>query len=188
MLDTPGITEILSAWQSGDQRAFEALMSQMQRELRRTASFLMAWERPSHTLQPSALVNELCLRLLSGREIECADSLHFRRLCASMMRRLLVDHARKHAAAKRSAGSPTLVFEEELFTPHEKGADILKLESALRELAKQDPRKAQIVELRFYGGLSVAETAAILEISTPTVKRDWRVAKGWLYTRLKSEE
>lgn len=176
----PGVTALLHAWQSGDAVAAERLMTLLYAELRRTAVHYMRLERPGHTLQPSALVNEAFLRLAGLREITFEDRTHFFVLAATMMRRVLVDHARAHGYQKRGAGARPLPLHESRVSSPCRLDQIVALDQALEALAVQDPRKARLVELRFFAGLSVDETAAALDVSPQTVFRDWSIAKAWL--------
>ena len=155
-------------------------MPLVHQELRRLARLQMRNERDNHTLQTTALVNEAFLRLVDLRRIRWQDRAHFLALSARLMRRVLVDHARSRNYQKRGAGAVTVAFDDVLVAPRERGADLVALDDALEDLARVDPRKGQVVELRFFGGLSVEETAEALSVSAETVMRDWRLAKVWL--------
>ena len=174
------ITALLAQWTGGDDLALQRLMPLIQRELHRIAVFHMANERPGHTLQPTALVNETFVRLLEGQVIAFRDRVHFLSLCARVMRRILVDHARAHRAAKRGGPAQTIQLDEALGIPEVARADFAALDDALLALAKLDERKSRVVELRFFGGLDVQETAEALHLSPRTVMRDWTLARAWL--------
>jgi RNA polymerase sigma factor (TIGR02999 family) len=176
----PHVTELLLAWGRGDRSALDALMPLVHQELRRLARLQMRSERDNHTLQTTALVNEAFLRLVDLRRIRWQDRAHFLALSARLMRRVLVDHARSRNYQKRGAGAATVALDDVLVAPRDRGADLVALDDALEDLARVDPRKSQVVELRFFGGLSVEETAEALGVSAETVARDWRLAKVWL--------
>jgi RNA polymerase sigma factor (TIGR02999 family) len=174
------VTELLLAWGRGDRSALDELMPLVHQELRRLARSQMRGERDNHTLQTTALVNEAFLRLIDLRRIQWQDRAHFLALSARLMRRVLVDHARSRKYQKRGGGAAIVALDDVLVGPRERGADLVALDDALEELARVDPRKSQVVELRFFGGLSVEETAEALSVSAETVMRDWRLAKVWL--------
>src|SRR5262245_57607405 len=178
------ITGLLKAWGGGDHAALEKLVPLVETELRRLARRYMGGERAGHTLQPTALINEVYLRLIEWRDISWQDRAHFYGLSARLMRRTLVDHARRHHTSKRGGATPTIAFDEAAFVPRERSSDFVAIDDALNALATQDLRKSQIVELRFFGGLSVEETAQVLKISPRTVKREWSLARAWLYCEL----
>lgn len=179
------VTNLLARWRDGDRGALAALTPMVYSELHRLAARALARERPDHTLQPTALVHEAFLRLHGGRPAACRDRLHFLTLAARLMRRILVDHARHLKAARRGAGGLKLSLDAAWELPAVgSGTDLLHLDAALDELAAADARKAQVVELRFFGGLSVAETAAALGVSAPTVILDTRLARAFLFDRL----
>ena len=188
---TPGtqdLTRLLARWSEGDGAALADLTPLVYAELHRLAARALARERPDHTLQPTALVHEAFLRLQGGRPASCRDRLHFFTLASRLMRRILVDHARALHAARRGAGAVRLSLERletmaEL-PAGEPPADLLALDDALAELAVADSRKAQVVELRFFGGLSVEETASALGVSMPTVILDTRLARAFLFDRM----
>jgi len=140
----------------------------------------MFGERPGHTLQTTALVNEAYLRLVNSRQVNWQNRAHFFAISAQLMRRILVDYARARGSQKRGGGVPKVTLDEELMAPQEKGQDLVALDDALKALAHIDPRKCKVIELRFFGGLSVDETAEVLKISPDTILRDWRLAKAWL--------
>jgi RNA polymerase sigma factor (TIGR02999 family) len=178
---SPGaVTELLRAWNDGDDRALERLMPLVEAELRRLARVYMARERRGHTLQVTALVNEAFLRLTGARQLRWQDRAHFLGIAARLMRRVLVDHARARGFQKRGGGRQQVTLDEALVVSSEPAVQLLDLDRALEALAAADPRKGRVIELRFFGGLSVEETAEVLHISTDTVKRDWRLAKLWL--------
>ena len=174
------VTDLLLAWGSGDRSALDELMPLVHQELRRLARVQMRGERDNHTLQTTALVNEAFLRLIDLRRIQWQDRAHFMALSARLMRRVLVDHARSRNYQKRGGGTAPVALEDVLVASPERGADLVALDEALENLARVDPRKSQVVELRFFGGLSVEETAEALSVSPETVTRDWRLAKVWL--------
>ncbi len=185
---THEITGLLLAWSRGDSLALEKLTPLVYEELHRTARRYMAREQPGHTLQPTALINEVYLRLVDLTNVQWQDRAHFFALCASMMRRILIDFARARNYQKRGGEARRIPFDEALFVSREPPADIVALDEALTGLAGVDRRKSQVVELRFFGGLSVEETAAVLKVSDETVKRDWRIAKLWLLRELSAEK
>ena len=176
------VTALLHAWMAGDARALDQVMAVVQAELRRMARVHMKRERRDHTLQPTALVNEVYLRLIDLHAITWRDRAHFFNLVSRLMRRVLVDAARARGARKRRLNGVSVTFDENLAVDDRtNGAvDVLTLDRALTKLAATDDRKAQVVELRFFGGLTVEETAETLKISVETVARDWRTAKMWL--------
>jgi RNA polymerase sigma-70 factor, ECF subfamily len=173
-------TELLLAWNRGDPRALDRLVPMIEDELRRLARCCMARERPGHTLQATALLNEAYLRLITGRRVHWQGRAHFFAVAARTMRRILVDHARARDNAKRGGHVRKVTFDESLVISPEPEQDLVGLEESLGRLEVVHPRKGRVVELRFFGGLSLEETARVLEISVDTVKRDWRFAKAWL--------
>ncbi|MGH9470580.1 MAG: sigma-70 family RNA polymerase sigma factor [Terriglobia bacterium] len=174
------VTALLQAWSSGDQEALEKLTPLVYAELRRRARRYMAHERPGHTLQTTALINEVYLRLVDVRRVAWQDSAHFLAMCARLMRRVLTDFARSRGYQKRGGGSPGVDLDEALAVSAEASADLAALDDSLKALEAFDRRKSQVVELRFFGGLSVEETAEVLKVSPETVKRDWKLARAWL--------
>jgi len=178
---------LLVAWGAGDQAALERLIPLVHAELRRLAGRYMAGERPSHTLQASALVNEAYLRLFEIKKISWQNRAHFFAMSGRLMRRILVDHARARRFLKRGGGAQQVSLDEALTVRADKGQDLIALDDALTALAAIDARKSEIVELRFFGGLSVAETAEALHVSSDTVMRDWRIAKVWLLRELNGD-
>jgi RNA polymerase sigma factor (TIGR02999 family) len=178
------VTQLLKAWGDGDAGAFEQLVPLVYHELHRLARRYMAAERPGHTLQTTALVNEAYLRLVNSTEASWQNRTQFFAISAQVMRRILVDWARARQSAKRGGEAHPLELEEALAVGDQPGEDLVALDDALRELAALDPRKSQVVELRFFGGLSVEETAQVLKVSVETVMRDWKFAKTWLRREL----
>jgi len=181
---TGQVTELLLAWRDGDEDALERLVPLVDAELRRLARGYMARERRDHTLQTTALINEAFLRLTDARRLRWHDRAQFLGICARLMRRVLVDHARSHGSQKRGMGVQKVTLDEEIVVSPDRTVDVLALDRALEALATFDPRKSRVVELRFFGGLSVEETANVLHVSNDTVKRDWRLAKLWLLREL----
>jgi len=181
------VTQLLRAWGDGDARALERLVPLVYDELHRLARRYMAQERPGHTLQTTALVNEAYLRLVDSTQASWQNRTQFFAICAQVMRRILVDWARARQAAKRGGEVQPLELEEALVVSEKPGEDLVALDDALRELAAVDPRKSRVVELRFFGGLSVEESAEVLDVSVETVMRDWKFAKTWLRRELSRE-
>jgi len=174
------VTELLVRWREGDRRALDELMPLVYEELRRLAAHYMRGERPGHTLQTSALVNEAYLRLAGHEEIEWQNRAHFFAVAAQAMRRILVDHARRRGNLKRGGGAHKVNLDQAMIVSGERAAEVVALDDALARLAEIAPRKSRLVELRFFGGLSVEETAEVLGVSPGTVMRDWTFAKAWL--------
>ena len=174
------VTQLLRAWSEGDHEALDKLTPLVYEELHRAAHRYMAQERPGHTLQTTALVNEVYLRLVDIREVTWQDRAHFFAVCARLMRRVLTDFARSRGYLKRGGESPRLALDEALLVSLEPPADLIALDDGLNALAAFDPRKSEVVELRFFGGLSVDETAEVLKVSPKTVDRDWKLARLWL--------
>jgi RNA polymerase sigma-70 factor, ECF subfamily len=181
---TSEVASLLEAWRNGDPTAPTKLMPLVYDELRRIARRYMAKERTGHTLQTTALVNEAYLKIAKHRVVQWKDRVHFFALAAQAMRLLLVDHARRRGRVKRSP--ECLSLDEDALASSDKGVDVLALHDALDRLAAIDPRKSQLVELRYFGGLSVEEIAEALEIAPVTVKREWAKAKAWLYDQLQT--
>jgi RNA polymerase sigma-70 factor (ECF subfamily) len=181
------ISTLLRAWSDGDQSALEGLTPIVYDELRRLAHRYMRHERPGHSLQTTALVNEAYMRLVDYKRMQWQNRAHFFAVSAQVMRRILVDHARSHNV-KRGAGVQHVSLEEVAVVGGDRaadpGGDLVALDDALNALARLDPRKVQIIEMRFFGGLSVEETAEVLKVSPATVRRDWSIAKFWLYREL----
>jgi RNA polymerase sigma-70 factor, ECF subfamily len=174
------LTRVLRAWSNGDKAALDRLMPVVFDELRRMAHRYMAREGQQHTLQATALVNEAFLRLTRAEEVRWQDRAHFFAVSAQIMRRILVDAARAKQYEKRGGGVARVALDEGCDVGTERGRKLVALDDALNTLAQTDPRKAQVVEMRYFGGLSVEETAAVLQVSVETVMRDWRLAKSWL--------
>lgn len=175
------ITILLLAWGNGDKAALDKLIPLVYRELRRLAHRQMRRERAGDTLQTTALVNEAYLRLIDYERMRPRDRAHFYAIAAQAMRRILIERARSRRSAKRGAMAPRISLDEATDVSDERAADLVALDDALTNLAAVDPRKSQIVELRYFGGLTIGETAEVLGVSTPTVERDWHTAKIWLH-------
>jgi RNA polymerase sigma factor (TIGR02999 family) len=175
------VTELLKCWRQGDSTALEKLLPLVYNELRRIAAQQLRRERPNHTLQPTALVHEVYLKLVGQHRIEWQNRAQFFGVAAQLIRRILVDHVRNRRTAKRGGGAVTLTLDEAVSEPARQDIDLLKLDDALLSLATKDEQQSRVVELRFFGGLSIEETAEVLGISPSTVKRDWAAAKAWLY-------
>ena len=178
------ITQLLHAWQGGDDRALQRLTPVVYQELHRMAQHYMARERGGHTLQTTALINEVYLRLVNVKEVQWQDRAHFFAISAQLMRRILTDFARSHGYQKRGAGASHVPLDEACLASPEPGVDLVALEQALTRLGETDNRKSKVVELRFFGGMTVEETAEVLQISAETVMRDWSVARAWLLREL----
>ena len=185
---TQQVTELLQAWRQGDDTALDRLLPVVHQELRCLARRYMFRERSGHTLQATALVNEAYLRLVNARKVNWQNRAHFFALSAQVMRRILVDSARAHNEQKRGGENPRITLDEDFMGAQEKGQNLVALDDALKALAAVDPRKDRVVELRFFGGLSVEETAAVLKVSRNTVLRDWRLAKMWLKREMNKEK
>ena len=181
------ITQLLKAWSQGDPTALEKVTPLVYQELRRMARRYMVQERPGHTLQATALVHEAYVRLLGTAPASVENRAQFFAVCAQVMRRILVDWARSRQAQKRGGEVQRLELDEALVVGEERGRDLVALDDALKALSVQDARKGQVVELRFFGGLSVEETAAVLKVSPETVMRDWKLAQSWLRRELRKE-
>ncbi len=178
------VTQLLVNWRNGDETALDQLMPIIYDELHRLAKRYMSRERRNHTLQTTALVNEAYLRLVGQGQAEWQNRAHFFGVAAQVMRHVLVDHARSRQYAKRGGEAQQVTLDDNLAISHEDQIEVLALDEALNRLAALDERKGRIVELRYFGGLSVEETAEVLELSAITVKRDWLKAKAWLYREL----
>jgi RNA polymerase sigma factor (TIGR02999 family) len=181
------VTRLLLAVREGDANAASELVPLVYEELRRLAGHYMRGERPGHTLQATALVHEAWLKLIGATPVEFESRSHFFAMAAQQMRRILVDHARARQADKRGGPAEKLPLNEVVVGPEAEQADILALDDALQTLARLDPQQSRIVELRYFGGLSIEETASALGISPATVKRDWNMAKAWLYQELRKQ-
>ena len=185
-MTAPGeVTGLLLAWGQGDAGALERLIPLVHAELRRIAQRCMAGERPGHSLQATALVNEAYVRLVDAQHVNWQNRAHFLAMSARLMRRVLVDMARSKLYQKRGGGALKVTFTDALAVAVEPGLDLVALDDALEALQKFDERKHQVVELRFFGGLSVEETASVLKLSSETVMRDWKLAKAWLLRELR---
>jgi RNA polymerase sigma-70 factor, ECF subfamily len=182
-LGTDDISTLLRAWSDGDQSALKRLTTIVHEELRRLAHHYMQRERPAHTLQTTALVNEAYIRLVGYKRMQWQDRAHFFAVAAQVMRRILVGHARSHNI-KRGAGVPHVGLDDVAVVSGDRTGELVALDDAMNVLARLDPRKVQIIEMRFFGGLSVEETAEVLKVSPATVRRDWSIAKFWLYREL----
>ena len=180
----PQVTDLLVAWGTGDESAFEQLVPLVHQELRRLAHREMGREGAGHTLQTTALVNEAYIRLIDASRVQWQDRTHFFAMSARLMRRILVDHARSRKAQKRGGPLRALSLEEALLVSPERGSDLVALDDALKALAAFDARKCQVVELRYFGGLTAEESAEALQVSRETIMRDWRLAKAWLLREL----
>ena len=178
------MTQLLVNWNNGDQAALNDLLPLVNDELRRLARNYLRRESPGHTLQPTALVNEAYLRLIDQQQVHWQNRAHFFGIAAQLMRRILIDHARKAHYQKRGGGAMQVSFDDALAVTEAKAAELLAVDEALEKLTAMDARKGRIVELRFFGGLNLDETAEVLGISSPTVQREWRAAKAWLHRLL----
>ena len=188
LASTHEVTQLLRAWSDGDSRALEKVTPLVYEELHRAANRHMAREQPAHLLQTTALINEVYLRLVDLREVSWQDRAHFLAICARLMRRILTDAARSRRYLKRGGGAQQISLDETLAVSREPCADLVALDDALKGLAVVDQRKSQVVELRFFGGLSLEETAEVLKVSRQTVLRDWGLAKVWLLRELGKEQ
>ncbi len=178
------VTALLLAWSAGDQAALDQLIPVLHRELKRIARRYMSRERHGHTLQPTALVNEAFLRLVDAQGVQWQDRAHFFAVAAQIMRRILVNYALARGAGKRGGAGRQVTLDEAMIVSPERDSQLVELDGVLQSLAKFDARKAQVVELRFFGGLSVEKTAAVLKVSPQTVLRDWKLSKTWLAREL----
>jgi len=179
----PDVSQLLRAWSDGDRSALDKLTPIVYEELRRLARRYLRGERPDHSLQTTALVNEAYMRLVDYKRMQWQNRVHFFAVSAQLMRRILVEHARRHNL-KRGGGLQHVSLDEVAVIGSDRAADLVALDEAMGALAQIDPRKAQVVELRFFGGLSVLETAEVLKVSSVTVMRDWSTAKAWLYREM----
>ena len=178
------ITELLAEWREGNQSALDELYPLVYNELHRLARRYMSRERKGHTLQTTALINEAYVRLVDQKNVQWANRSHFFAISAQIMRRILIDHARRHAYAKRGGGAQQVSLEETASVTPDPGSELIRLDEALKSLAEMDPRRSQVVELRFFGGLNNEEIAGVLHVSENTVTRDWNMARAWLYQQL----
>ncbi len=184
IIDHSEVTRLLRAWSAGDESALDSLIPLVYDDLHRAAHAYMAREAPDNTLQTTALVNEVYLRLAGTRDVDWQNRAHFLAVCATVMRRILIDVARSRRSLKRGGTAEHLPLDEAILVSNTPRVDLLELDEALRSLAAVDQRQARVVELRFFGGLSVQETAEALKVSPETVHRDWRLAKDWLLHEL----
>jgi RNA polymerase sigma-70 factor (ECF subfamily) len=184
---THEVTSLLQAWGRGDDDALQELIPLVYRELRQAARRYMAGEKPGHLLQTTALVNETYLRLVGVRKVSWQNRAHFLAICAQLMRRILTDFARSRGYQKRSGKVNRVTFTEDLLIAPQFDADFAALDEAMKKLAEVDERKSQVVEMRFFGGLTVQESAEVLKVSQDTVMRDWKIAKVWLLRELNGE-
>jgi RNA polymerase sigma factor (TIGR02999 family) len=178
------VTRLLLDWRDGDQAALDQLLPLVYQELHRRAMIFMSREPPGHTLQPTALINEVYLRLVDQSQVVCEDRNDFMAVCANLMRQILVDMARARMAAKRGGGLPQSPLEEAMLASQDTDAELLALNDALDALSALNARQGRVVVLRYFGGLTVEETAQALQVSPETVKRDWKLAKVWLFREL----
>jgi RNA polymerase sigma factor (TIGR02999 family) len=178
------ITELLAEWRDGNQSALDELYPLVYNELHRLARRYMSRERKGHTLQTTALINEAYVRLVDQKNVQWANRSHFFAISAQIMRRILIDHARRHAYAKRGGGAQQVSLEEAATVAPDLGLELIRLDEALKTLAEMDPRRSQVVEMRYFGGLNTEEIAGVLNISENTVTRDWNMARAWLYQQL----
>jgi RNA polymerase sigma factor (TIGR02999 family) len=181
------VTELLLRWSKGDQAAMDALMPLVYEDLRRLAGYYLKQEARAQTLQSTALVHEVYLRLCGQQDPEWQGRAHFFAVAAKMIRRILVDHARRKSAAKRGGNVQPDPLDEAITIPAQANVDALLLDESLNELAVIDPRKSQVVEMRFFGGLSAKDIAAVLNTTEATVRRDWNIARAWLYRRMRGQ-
>jgi len=182
------VTQLLKDWSGGDEGALGKLIPLVQPELHRLAHHYMSRERTGHTLQTTALLNEAYLHLVDDPKRSWQNRTHFMAAAAQLMRRIIVDYARERRSLKRGGGALKVSLDEAALVTEKQSEELLALDEALERLGVQDPRKSQIVELRYFGGLTVEETAEFLKLSHRTVKREWRMAKAWLYRALRGEE
>lgn len=180
------VTGLLLAWRQGDQAAFERLVPIVHAELHRIAMRCMSDERPDHSLQATALVNEAYMRLVNVKRVNWQDRTHFLSMAARLMRRVLVEHARRRRSLKRGRGDGNVALDEDLLISPQPQRDFVALDDALSALSAVDERKSRVIELRFFGGLTVEETADVLNVSADTVMRDWKLARAWLLRELRS--
>src|SRR2546423_291695 len=181
---THEVTQLLIDWSNGDRTALDKLVPVVDDELRRLAHRYMSRERADHTLQTTALVNEAFVRLVKRRNVQWQNRAHFFGIAAQLMRTILVDHARSHASAKRGGGAYRFELDEAMVISQQKASEVIALDEALKQLDLIDPQQSRIVELRFFGGLTVEETAEVMHLSPATIKREWSTAKAWLYREL----
>ena len=186
--DTQNISALITAWGDGDEQALDDLVPLLYPQLRRIARRHLGRWRPGHTLESAALANEAYIKLIRAGGIRCENRVHFLALCSQIIRRILVDHARNRGYAKRGGDAVHVPLDEALLGRRSRGIDMLALNEALDSLSRIDERKSRVVELRYFGGLTIEETAGILGISPETAKRDWKMAKAWLFAALTAEQ
>jgi len=186
-VSSPDVTALLGDWSRGNSTALSQLLPLVYAELRRVAARQLRRERADHTLQPTALVHEAYIRLVDQRQVDWRNRAHFFGVAAQVMRRILVDHARSYGYEKRGAGAQRVGLDDANVFSEERAGELVALDEALTELATVDPRKSRLVELRFFGGLNIDETAEVMELSPTTVQREWRAAKAWLQRFIKGE-
>jgi RNA polymerase sigma factor (TIGR02999 family) len=184
MSESEDVTLFLKRWSSGDREAADQLMTVVYDEMRKLAAKYLRQQRPDHTLQPTALVHEAYVKLIDVSKVEWQDRAHFFAVAARTMRHILVDHARAIAADKRGGGQRTISLDEAVSFSRNRDVDLLELDDALNMLARQDPQQSRIIELRFFGGMTIEETAAVTNISPASVKREWATARAWLYRQM----
>jgi len=182
------VTKLLIDWGNGDKTALDELMPLVYEELRRLAHHYMSRERVGHTLQTSALVNEAYLRLVNRKDVHWQNRAHFFAIAAQLMRTILVDHARSHGYAKRGGGARQIPLDETLVVSPDRTGEVIELDEALTRLADFDLQQSRIVELKFFGGLTIEETAVVLGISPATIKREWNTARAWLFRELGKDD
>ena len=182
------VTQLLADWSEGDEDALDKLIPLVQPELHRLAHHYMSRERTGHTLQTTALLNEAYLQLVDDSTRNWQNRTHFMAAAAQLMRRIMVDHARERCSLKRGGGALRVTLDDTALVTEKRSEELLALDEALERLAAQDPRKSRIVELRYFGGLTEKETAAFLKLSDRTVRREWRMARTWLYRALSGKE
>src|SRR5438128_12311402 len=185
---THEVTQLLIEWSNGDKAALDKLMPLIYDELRRLAHHYMSREHPGHTLQTTAVVNEAYLRLINRKRVHWQNRAHFFAIAAQLMRSILVDHARSHAYAKRGGGARKIALDEAIVVSQQRAGEVVALDDALKQLAELDAQQSRIVELRFFGGLTIEETAEVLGLPPANVKREWSTAKAWLYHELSKSE
>ena len=185
---TQNISALITAWGDGDEQALDDLVPLLYPQLRRIARRHLGRWRPGHTLESAALANEAYLKLIRAGGVRCENRVHFLALCSQIIRRILVDHARNRGYAKRGGDAVHVPLDEALLGTRSRGIDMLALNEALDALSRIDERKGRVVELRYFGGLTIEETAGILGISPETAKRDWKMAKAWLFAALTAEQ
>lgn len=181
------ITELLTAWSDGDEESLKMLLPLVEKELRRIAHFYMRRENANHTLQTTALVNEAYMRLVDQTHVNWQNRAHFFAISAKIMRRILLNYAREQHAAKRGGGAIHLDLDEVTVLSAEKSEELIALDEALEKLREFDEMKSRIVELRYFGGLTIEETAEVLQIAPPTVSLHWRMARAWLYNKIRGK-